>query len=186
MHHLRIEKCKIGTNFYAPPYISVIHSPKNISTSLPLRWYLLTFIKCCSPLNVLPHYFIGPFQQPTGQVLSWSFHRGRWEYKELVHGHTAENWQTPVLCPGWLSTEPMFLTPRNEKGQTLNIRVPELGMAAHGMIFSICWSVFCCWFTQQEFLKLLLYFCTCHCPWNTHIQKQMLIRGFVLLCLWSI
>lgn len=62
----------------------------------------------------------------------------------------------------------------NENSWTLHIRVPELGMAARGMIFSISWSVFCCWFTQQEFLKLLLYFCTCHCPWNTRGQKQKL------------
>lgn len=173
MHHLRIEKCKLGTNFYAPPHISVTHSPKNISTSLPSRWYLLTFMKHCSLWHSLPHYFTGPFQQPekAGIIIITVFLQRRTRIQGAwPQPHSWER-QTSVLCPGWLNTEPMFLTRGNEKGQTLNIRVPELGMAAHGMIFSISWSVFCCWFTQQEFLKLLLYFCTCHCSWNIHIQK---------------
>lgn len=80
----------------------------------------------------------------------------------------------------------MIFTPGDEESQTLNIRVPELGMAAHGMIFPLVGvSFFICWFTQQEFLKLLLYFCTCHCPWNTHTETDGDL-GSVFSCLWNI
>lgn len=138
---------------------------------------MLTLTEPCLHLYLLLHFFLGTSQQLWRQVLLWSLSCGEKGWSLEISRHLLAATQAPeVVSSGFLPRSAKDRThalyPEDENSQTQNIRVPELGMAARGMILSIGWSVFRCWFTQQEFLKLLLYLCACHCPWNTHTGRD--------------